>query len=177
MSYWWWVFRGIVYGGLSVGLLTGEVGAQTTQQGRLIIDHKVFAQPQRQGQPLTIQATIRSPAGIHKAEVFCRQAGGRDFSALKMERVDQDVYRAVVPDWLTAGAGLEYYISATDQQGRSASQGFVGFPLIVRLAPPRQGSSEERVKALDESLELLRKSRQTPVPQAPGGYNNPLPQR
>ena len=79
MSYWWRVFRGIVYGGLSLGLLTGEAGAQTTQPARLIIDHKVFAQPQRQGQPLPIQATISSPAGIHKAEVFCRQAGGRDF--------------------------------------------------------------------------------------------------
>jgi hypothetical protein len=177
MSYWWRVFRGLVYGGLSVGLCLVEVGAQTTQQARLVIDHKVFAQPQRQGQPLAIQATISSPAGIHKAEVFCRQAGGRDFSALKMEHMGQDVYRAVVPDWMTASVGLEYYISATDQQGRSASQGFVGFPLIVRLAPPRQESSEGRVKALDETLELLRKSRQTPAPALPGGYNNPPPQR
>jgi hypothetical protein len=164
-----------VYAGLSVGLCTIEAGAQTTQSGRLVIDHKVFAQPQRQGQPLAIQATISSPAGIHKAEVFCRQAGGRDFSALKMEHIGQDVYRAVVPDWMTAGVGLEYYISATDQQGRSASQGFVGFPLIVRLAPPRQQSSEERVKALDDTLELLRKSRQ--APSLPGGGTDPLPRR
>jgi hypothetical protein len=175
MSYWWRVFLGIVCGGLSLGLFTGEAGAQTTQPARLIIDHKVFAQPQRQGQPLTIQATISSPAGIHKAEVFCRQAGGRDFSALKMEHTGQDVYRAVVPDWMTAGVGLEYYISATDQQGRSASQGFVGFPLIVRLVPPRQQSSEERVKALDDTLDILRKSRQTPA--QPGGYADPQPRR
>jgi hypothetical protein len=107
--------------------------------------------------------------------VFCRQAGGRDFSALKMEYVGQDVYRAVVPDWMTAGVGLEYYISATDQQGRSASQGFVGFPLIVRLVPPRQQSSEERVKALDDTLEQLRKSRETPA--TPRGYTEPLPRR
>jgi hypothetical protein len=93
-----------------------------------------------------------------------------------MEHIGQDVYRAVVPDWMTAGAGLEYYISATDQQGRSASQGFVGFPLIVRLAPPRQQSSEERMKALDETLDLLRKSRDTPV-LLPGGYADPLPRR
>jgi hypothetical protein len=175
MSYWWRVFWGIVCGAVSVGLLTVEAAAQTKQPARLVIDHKIFAQPQRQGQSLAIQATISSPAGIDKAEVFCRQAGGRDFSALKMEYVGQDVYRAVVPDWMTAGVGLEYYISATDQQGRSASQGFVGFPLIVRLVPPRQQSSEERVKALDDTLEQLRRSRQTPA--MPGGYADPLPRR
>jgi hypothetical protein len=93
-----------------------------------------------------------------------------------MAHIGQEVYRAVVPDWMTAGVGLEYYISATDQQGRSASQGFVGFPLIVRLAPPRQQSSEERVKALDDTLDLLRKSRQAP-PSQPGGGADPLPRR
>jgi hypothetical protein len=177
MSYWWRVFWGIVCGACSVGLITIEAAAQTKQPARLVIDHKIFAQPQRQGQPLAIQATSSSPAGIDKAVVFCRQAGGRDFSALKMEHVGQDVYRAVVPDWMTAGVGLEYYISATDQQGRSASQGFVGFPLIVRLAPPRQQSSEDRVKALDDTLEQLRKSRETPTPTMPGGYADPSPRR
>jgi hypothetical protein len=157
-----------------MAILLANAEAQTKQE-RLVIDHKVFTQPQRQGQPLAIEARITAPAGISKAEVFCRQAGGRDFSAVRMEHVGEDVYRAIVPDWLTAGAGLEYYITATDQQGRSTSQGFVGFPLIVRLMPPRQSSPEERVKALDETLELLRKSRD--APGQPGGYADPLQRR
>jgi hypothetical protein len=156
-------------------ILLANAGAQTKQERRLAIDHKVFTQPQQQGQPLAIEARITAPAGISKAEVFCRQAGGRDFSAVRMAHVGQDVYRAIVPDWQTAGAGLEYYIVATDQQGRSASQGFVGFPLIVRFVPARQASPEERVKALDETLELLRKSRDTPG--VPGGYAAPSPRR
>jgi hypothetical protein len=158
-----------------VALLVLVAPAQTTSEGRLTIDHKVFTQPQPQGQPLLIEATITSPAGMHKAEVFCRQAGGRDFTALKMEHVGQNVYRAVVPDWMAAGAGLEYYITASDQQGRSTSQGFVGFPLIVRFVPPRQQTPEERVKTLNETLDLLRKSRETPA--APGGYVDPLQKR
>jgi hypothetical protein len=92
-----------------------------------------------------------------------------------MEHRGENVYRAVVPDWMTAGVGLEYYIAAVDQLGGSASQGFVGFPLVVRFAPPRQPTPEERVKALDETLELLRKSRDTSG--APGGYTDPLQRR
>jgi hypothetical protein len=175
MRVWCRVFCSIVSGGIGVVLLMANAGAQTKQEGRLAIDHKVFTQPQRQGQPLAIEARITAPTGISKAEVFCRQAGGRDFSSVRMEHVGQDVYRAIVPDWLTAGAGLEYYIAATDQHGHSASQGFVGFPLIVRLAPARQSSPEERVKTLNETLELLRKSRDTPG--LPGGYADPSQRR
>jgi hypothetical protein len=163
-----------------LALMVATAHAQTKQEGRLAIDHKVFSQSQPQGQPLLIEAIITSPAGIHKAEVFCRQAGGRDFAALKMAHVGQDVYRAVVPDWMTAGVGLEYYITASDQQGRSTSQGFVGFPLIVRFVPSRQQTPEERVKALNETLDLLRKSRETPVAPgagAPGGAADPLQKR
>ena len=163
-----------------MALLVAAAHAQTKQEGRLAIDHKVFTQPQPQGQPLLIAATITSPAGILKAEVFCRQAGGRDFAALKMEHVGQNVYRAVVPDWMAAGAGLEYYITASDQQGRSTSQGFVGFPLIVRFVPPRQQTPEERMKTLNETLDSLRKSRDTPGapgPGTPGGSVDPLQKR
>jgi hypothetical protein len=63
---------------------------------------------------------------------------------------------------MAACFGLEYYITASDQQGRSTSQGFVGFPLIVRFVALRQQTPEERVKTLNESLELLRKRRDTP---------------
>jgi hypothetical protein len=175
MHGWRYVCWELVYGGLGVVLWLGIAAAQTKPEGRLTIDHKVFTRPQQQGQSLLIEATITSPAGVRKAEVFCRQAGGRDFSALRMEHVGQDVYRAVVPDWMTASAGLEYYISAVDQLGRSASQGFVGFPLIVRFVSAQALSPEERVKALDETLELLRKSRETPA--LPGGYSDPLQRR
>jgi hypothetical protein len=92
-----------------------------------------------------------------------------------MEPAGDNVYRAVVPDWMTSGAGLEYYIAAVDQLGGSASQGFVGFPLVVRFVPSRQQTPEERVKALDETLELLRKSRDEP--RLPGGYADPLQRR
>jgi hypothetical protein len=92
-----------------------------------------------------------------------------------MEPAGDNLYQAVVPDWMTSGAGLEYYIAAVDQRGSSASQGFVGFPLIVHLVPARQQTPEERVKALDETLQLLRKSRDEP--KMPGGYVDPLQRR
>jgi hypothetical protein len=77
---------------------------------------------------------------------------------------------------MTAGSGVEYYITASDQAGRSASQGFVGFPLTVRLLPARQFSQEERVKELDAALEILRKNRETP-PTPSGNYQSPQPDR
>jgi hypothetical protein len=155
-----------------LGTLLGQVAAQTPPAGRLSINHKGFTRPQPQGQPLIIEATITSPAGIRKAEVFCRAAGGRDFTAVPMQLGDDNVYRALVPDWMTAGAGVEYYIAATDQAGRSASQGFVGFPLIVRLLPAHAPTPEEKVKELENALETIRKSKETtPIPG--GVYSEP----
>ena len=80
-------------------------GTNNTAGRALLLTIRSLLQPQRQGQPLTIQATMSSPAGIHKAEVFCRQAGGEIFPRLKMEHTGQAADRAVVPDWMTAGAG------------------------------------------------------------------------
>ncbi|MGE3537749.1 MAG: hypothetical protein AB7N91_09970 [Candidatus Tectimicrobiota bacterium] len=134
--------------------------AQQTQEGRLVIDHAPFTRPQRRGVSLAIEAAITSPVGVRKAEVFCRAAAGGDFAALPMEPVGHEKYRAIVPDWMTAGVGLEYYITATDERGQSASQGFVGFPLFVRFLSDQAPTQEERLKSLQETLDSLRKSRE-----------------
>src|SRR5215470_13416321 len=139
---------------LSLGLLSTPVAAQQPQEARLAIDHTPFTRAQRRSVPLAIEATITSPAGIRKAELFCRVAGGGDFTALPMETVGNNRYRAVVPDWMTAGRGLEYYITATDEHGQSTSQGFVGFPLFVPFVTAQTPSQEERLKALQETLDV-----------------------
>jgi hypothetical protein len=157
---------------LALALLCTLVAAQQPQEARLAIDHALFTRAQRRGVPLAIEATITSPAGIRKAEVFCRVAGGGDFTALPMESVGNNLYRAVVPDWMTAGKGLEYYITATDERGQSTSQGFVGFPLSVPFATAQTPSQQERLKALQETLDVMRKSKETPAPtQEPGAVN------
>jgi hypothetical protein len=139
------------------------VTAQQSQDARLAIDHALFTRAQRRSVPLAIEATITSPAGIRKAEVFCRVAGGGDFTALPMESVGNNLYRTVVPDWMTAGRGLEYYITATDERGQSTSQGFVGFPLFVPFVVAQPPSQEERLKALQETLDVIRKNKETPT--------------
>jgi hypothetical protein len=160
MIVWRRVVAGVAFWGLVLSLLAAPALAQTKPGAGLIISHTGFKSPQRRGAPLPIDATIASPTGVRKAEVFCRPAGGRDFTALPMELVSNDVYRAVVPDWMTAGAGLEYYITATDQGGRSASQGFVGFPLLIQLVAGKPLSQEERLKTLDDTLDAIRKSKE-----------------
>ena len=167
-------FSPALYGGiiclLMLGLLESPTVAQQPPGTRLVIDHAPFTRVQRRGAPLLIEARITSPAGIRKANVFCRAAGGGDFAALPMEAVEENRYVAVVPDWMTAGPGLEYYITATDEQGQSTSQGFVGFPLVVKLMPGQGPSQEDRLKALQETLDVIRKSKEqntTPPPSAP----------
>jgi hypothetical protein len=167
MQSWQRMISGTVVVVLWLSMLAGPGAAQSPSPGRLSIDHKGFTKPQPQGQAVMIEATITSSAGVRKADIFCRAAGGRDFTAFPMEPVEGNRYRAVVPDWMTAGNGVEYYITATDQAGQSTSQGFVGFPLTVRLLPPRQLSQEERIKTLDDTLETIRKSKEMPAP--PGG--------
>ena len=60
------------------------------------------------------------------------------------------------------GSRLEYYITATDERGQSTSQGFVGFPLVVRLVVGQGPTQEDRLKALQESLDVMRKGRKVP---------------
>jgi hypothetical protein len=145
---------------LALSLLGALAVAQQPQEARLTIDHAPFTRPQRRGVPLTIEATITSPAGIRKADVFCRAVGGGDFTALPMESVAENRYRTVVPDWMTAGQGIEYYITATDERGQSTSQGFVGFPLVVQFVGGQSPTQEERLKALQETLDVIRKNKE-----------------
>jgi len=91
-----------------------------------------------------------------------------------MEPMDNDRYRAVVPDWMTAGRGLEYYITATDERGQSTSQGFIGFPLFVPFVTAQTSSQEERLKALQETLDVMRKGREAP-PQRLDPRGQPIP--
>lgn len=147
---------------LALGLLYTPVAAQQSQEARLAIAHAPFTRAQKRGAPLVIEATITSPTGIRKAEVFCRVVGGGDFTALPMGAVGNNLYRAVVPDWMTAGKGLEYYITASDERGQSTSQGFVGFPLFVPFVTAQTPSQEERLKTLQETLDVIRKNKETP---------------
>ena len=154
--------RGVALLGFLV-LLTASV-AQAQQYKDLSITHQGFSRPQARGKPLTIEATITATRGVTKAQVFCRTAGGGNFMAVPMAQVEGDVYRAVVPDWLLAGSGLEYFIEVTDGNGETASQGFRGFPLQVRLVSTRESSREERLKLLQEALDLIREQNQTTGP-------------
>ena len=169
----WHVFYSVTGCLLVLGLLCPLAVAQQPKEARLAIDHAPFTTAQRRGAPLAIEARITSPAGVRKAEVFCRALGGGDFTALPMEAVEEHRYRAVVPDWMTAGPGLEYYITATDERGQSTSQGFVGFPLAVRLLPGQGPTQEERLKALQETLDVIRKSKEKETtPQKPDPTTN-----
>ena len=158
----WHAFYSVAGCLLVLGLLCPLALAQQPKEAQLVIDHAPFTTPQRRGAPLATEARITSPAGVRKADVFCRVLGsGGDFTALPMEAVEENRYRAVVPDWMTAGPGLEYYITAFDEGGKSTSQGFVGFPLGVRLLPGQGPTQEERLKALQETLDIIRKSKET----------------
>ncbi len=162
----WSVCSRVAGGLLALALLSTLAFAQQPQEARLAIDHAPFTRPQRRGAPLVIEATITATAGLRKAEVFCRTVGGGDFTVLPMEDVGTPRYRAVVPDWLTAGQGLEYYITATDERGQSTSQGFVGFPLSVQLLSGQGPTPEDRLKALQETLDVMRKGQESEgVPQ------------
>jgi hypothetical protein len=168
MTKFWHAFYSVTVSLLVLGLLDSLAVAQQPQATRLVIDHAPFTRAQRRGAPLVIEARITSPAGIRKAEVFCRAVGGGDFAALPMEAAEENRYVAVVPDWMTAGPGLEYYITATDERGQSTSQGFVGFPLAVRLVPGQGPSQDDRLKALQENLDVIRKSKEKDsTPQRP----------
>ncbi len=146
--------------GLFVLLFATVVQGQ--QSEALSITHQGFSRPQARGKPLAIEATITAAAGVRKAQVFCRSAGSGVFMALPMPPVEGNLYRAVVPDWLLAGSGLEYYIEVTDSNGQSASQGFRGFPLQVPLVSTRRSSQEERLKTLQDALDLIRQQNQPP---------------
>lgn len=143
---------------LSLASLTGF--AQGKRQPLVTIDHAPFTRPQLRGYSLTIEARIASPAGVREAKVYYRTPGKRDFTALRMRRYGEEMYRAVVPDWGMTGNSLEYYITAVDLLGSSASRGFVGFPLTVQLTSGQGQTRQERLDVLENALEALRRERE-----------------
>src|SRR5262249_46772789 len=74
----WHAFYSVTGCLLVLSLLCPMALAQQPQEARLAIDHAPFTTAQRRGAPLAIEARITSPAGIRKAEVFCRTLGGGD---------------------------------------------------------------------------------------------------
>lgn len=144
---------------LTVALPHLATAAPGARQPLLTIDHRAFDQPQAQGVSFAITARIQSPAGVQKAIVYCRMQGAQTFTALPMRARDEQLYEAIVPDWMTASSGLEYYITATDRLGQSASRGFVGFPLTVQLVSERVQTREERLQVLEDNLRLIRRPR------------------
>ena len=168
-----WRRRALVMGVWSSVMLTvlNVVGlAQEKRRALVTIEHERFRQPQPRGYPLVIEAVITSPAGVREAKVYYRAPGAADFSMLPMQQQGEHHYRAVVPDWSTTGRFLEYYITAIDLLGSSTSSGFEGFPLGVELTDQTAPTRDERVKALDNALETLRRRREESKPKQPGTY-------
>jgi hypothetical protein len=158
---------GTLSGFLTMALPHLAMAAPGVRKPLVTIEHRPFDQPQQQGVSFAITARIQSPAGVQKAIVYCRMQGAQTFTALPMRPRDEQVYEAIVPDWMTTSSGLEYYITATDRLGQSASQGFVGFPLTVRLVSERVQTREERLQILEDNLRFIRRSK----PGAEDGQN------
>src|SRR4030095_2189095 len=79
----WHAFYSVTSCLLVLGLLSPlAVAHHQPQAARLAIHHAPFNTAQRRGAPLVIEARITSPAGIRKAEGFCRDLGGGDFTEL-----------------------------------------------------------------------------------------------
>jgi hypothetical protein len=64
------------------------------------------------------------------------------------------------------GTSLEYYITAIDLLGSSASRGFVGFPLTVRITSGKEPTRQERLEALENTLETIRRDREQASPES-----------
>lgn len=142
---------------LSLASLSGF--AQGKRQALVTIEHAPFTRVQLRGYPLLIEARIASPAGVREAKVYYRKPGERDFTALRMRQHGEETYRDVVPDWGMTGTSLEYYITAIDLLGSSASRGFVGFPLTVHITSGKESTRQERLEALENTLETIRRDR------------------
>ena len=110
---------------LGCALLLGACLASCTNAGNNAgsgptIDHTPPAGVQPPGVAVIIQATVTATAGVQSVTLSYRAPGG-SFSQLDMAAAGGDSYSADIPAGAVVAPGVQYYISATDTKGKTAS--------------------------------------------------------
>lgn len=110
------------------------------------LDHRAVARG-RYGVPILVRVEARDQTGIKRVVLNYRQAGGRGFSTVTMERETSGAFVATIPGLVVARPGLEYFLEAWDELNngpglKGSSQAPIritveGGPLAQRAAEPR----------------------------------------
>ncbi|MGD8395028.1 MAG: protein kinase [Candidatus Eiseniibacteriota bacterium] len=85
---------------------------------------------------LRIRATVTDEVGVRRVELHVRKGRDGEFSVLPMEAVGDGVYEVEVPRELYRGAGMDYYITATDQNANQRSSSTTTLQVDYKLTPP-----------------------------------------
>ena len=97
------------------------------------IVHQAIEEIPVDGKPFEITAIMTDNEGVRKGLLFYRSAMGIAFIEIKMEAMEDNMYRAVIPseDISSPGSALEYYIAAIDNVGNVTLQGLLNNPMIA----------------------------------------------
>lgn len=66
---------------------------------------------------LRVEATISDQSGVDFATLFYRSIGQHEYKRARMEPLPDDVFLAIIPDFVVIGEGVEYFITAVDPLG------------------------------------------------------------
>ena len=78
------------------------------------MNHTPIANGQIAGNPVTITADIIDASGVAAATVYYRDVGAAVFNTLAMANIGGNTWQAQIPGIDVTGAGVEYYIEASD---------------------------------------------------------------
>jgi hypothetical protein len=111
---------------LGCALLLGASLASCTKAGENAgagptIDHTPPTSPQPAGVAIAIAATVTSTAGVQGVALFYRAPQQGSWSQLDLASAGGDAYGGEIPAAAVLPPGIQYYLSATDTKGKTAT--------------------------------------------------------
>ncbi|PKN57087.1 MAG: hypothetical protein CVU56_12675, partial [Deltaproteobacteria bacterium HGW-Deltaproteobacteria-14] len=79
-----------------------------------VVTHIPITDGQPPGAAVTVTATITDATGVAGANLYFRPLGGTSFGAAPMAKITGNTWTALIPAFIVASPGVQYYIEATD---------------------------------------------------------------
>jgi hypothetical protein len=96
-----------------------------------LIDHTPIVEAQPNA-PISVFADVEDTTNVvASVELFYRKTGDLTYESVAMSNVGGDDYSATIPQEVVTELGVQYFITAVDDLGVSASIGFADAPLEV----------------------------------------------
>ncbi len=130
---------------------TKIVSAIADDQPPTIIHKPIQALLEQEIMNVDIKATVDDSVGVDFVKLYYRRHGDTRYTESDMSKEPVNLYRGQIPSSILSSAGVDYYISATDKAGNTASSDVTTISVVRSLQLPIDPTKENEILLGDGS--------------------------